>query len=232
MSATSSSPDWQRLLAAQRRLQTLVPGAVLVGGTAAALHLRHRTSLDGDHVLPDLQDRFDDVLARLEATPGWETVRIRPPVLILGSLDGVPTGIRQLRRQRALETVSIEGLRAPSLVEMARVKAWLLVERNTVRDYVDTVALLERVGEAGLAGFARTFASSYGRGPQAGPVLVELVEVLRAASPADAAAVDLRTYKDVIAPWNDLEEVRRRGAVLAAKLAGIALSGPDGGARA
>jgi hypothetical protein len=31
-------PDWERLLAAERHLQSLVPGAVLVGGTAAALH--------------------------------------------------------------------------------------------------------------------------------------------------------------------------------------------------
>ena len=31
-------PDWERLLAAERHLQHLVPGAVLVGGTAAAIH--------------------------------------------------------------------------------------------------------------------------------------------------------------------------------------------------
>jgi len=55
-------PDWERLLAAERHLQALVPGTVLVGGTAAALHARHRTSLDGDHVLEDLRGRFDDVL--------------------------------------------------------------------------------------------------------------------------------------------------------------------------
>lgn len=31
-------PAWERLLAAERHLQQLVPGTVLVGGTAAALH--------------------------------------------------------------------------------------------------------------------------------------------------------------------------------------------------
>ena len=36
--------DWERLLAAERQLQRLVPGAVLVGGTAAALHAGHRVS--------------------------------------------------------------------------------------------------------------------------------------------------------------------------------------------
>jgi hypothetical protein len=40
-------PDWERLLAAERHLQALVPGSVLVGGTAAAIHASHRQSLDG-----------------------------------------------------------------------------------------------------------------------------------------------------------------------------------------
>lgn len=64
-------PDWERLLAAERHLQALVPGSVLVGGTAAALHAGHRTSLDGDHVIADLRERFDEVLADLEAAAGW-----------------------------------------------------------------------------------------------------------------------------------------------------------------
>jgi hypothetical protein len=93
-------PEWERLLAAERHLQALVPGAVLVGGTAAALHAGHRRSLDGDHVLEDLRPRFDEVLATLEAAAGWQTARVRKPVAILGRLDGVMTGIRQLRRTR------------------------------------------------------------------------------------------------------------------------------------
>jgi hypothetical protein len=39
-------PDWERLLAAERHVQHLVPGAVLVGGTAAALHGGRRSMTD------------------------------------------------------------------------------------------------------------------------------------------------------------------------------------------
>ena len=131
-----------------------MPGAVLVGGTAAALHAGHRRSLDGDHVLEDLRPRFEEVLATLEAAAGWQTARVQKPVTILGRLDGVMTGIRQLRRTRPLETEIVSGLRVPTLAEMARVKAWLLATRHTVRDYLDTVVLLERLGEAGGAGGA------------------------------------------------------------------------------
>jgi hypothetical protein len=154
--------DWERLLAAERHLQYLVPGTTVVGDTAAALHARHRISMDGDHVLEDLRDRFDDVLATLEAVAGWQTARVRRPVLILGQLDGVLTGIRQLRRTRPLETEEVDGLRVPTLAEMARIKAWLVATRNTVRDYLDTVVLFERLGEEGLVSAMRPSTRSTG----------------------------------------------------------------------
>ncbi len=39
---------------------------------------------------------------------GWQTARVARPVQILGSLDGIETGIRQLRRNAPLETQEIE----------------------------------------------------------------------------------------------------------------------------
>lgn len=117
--------DWKRLLAAERRLQEVVPEAVLVRGTAAALHAGHRISLDGDHVIGDLRERFEEVLARLESTPGWKTERIQKPVLILGALDGCLSGLRQLRRSRPVDVDVVEGLRVPTLADMVRIKAWL-----------------------------------------------------------------------------------------------------------
>ena len=57
-SENDSLPDWERLLAAETHLQHLVPGAVLVGGTAAAIHAGHRMSMDADHILEDLRNRL------------------------------------------------------------------------------------------------------------------------------------------------------------------------------
>jgi hypothetical protein len=217
-------PDWERLLAAERHLQSLVPGAVLVGGTAAALHAGHRKSLDGDHILEDLRARFDDVLAELEAAAGWQTSRVQRPVVILGRLDGVMTGIRQLRRTRPLETELIKGLRVPTLGEMARVKAWLLATRHTVRDYLDTVVLLERLGEAETTRAFTSFDELYEQESGAS-VLVEVVERLGSADPADQAEVDLTTYKDLVAPWNDWSHVAERGRHWAKMLARGRLAG-------
>ena len=35
-------PEWERLLSSAAHLQKIVPGAVLVGGTAAAMYAHHR----------------------------------------------------------------------------------------------------------------------------------------------------------------------------------------------
>lgn len=217
-------PDWERLLAAERHLQALVPGTVLVGGTAAALHAGHRKSLDGDHVLEDLRPRFDAVLTALEAAAGWQTARVQRPVAILGQLDGVMTGIRQLRRAQPLETEEIAGLRVPTLSEMARVKAWLLGTRHTVRDYLDTVVLLERLGESAAgAAFAR-FDALYPQQGGASP-LSEVIERLAAAAPSDAPTVDLRSYKGLLPPWNDWAHLAARGRHWGGVLARLHLAG-------
>jgi hypothetical protein len=215
-------PDWERLLAAERHLQLLVPGSVLVGGTAAALHAGHRVSFDGDHVVADLAGRFDEVLADLEAAAGWETSRVRRPVLILGRLEGVLTGIRQLRRVQPLETEEIAGLRVPTLAEMARIKTWLLATRATTRDYLDVVVLFERLGEEGVHKALASLDEIYPQ-PGGASVLAEVVERLGAAQPVDAAEVDLTTYRGLRPPWNDWGFVVDNGRSWAQALARLLL---------
>jgi len=222
MCAPEQRDEWEQLLAAERHVQALVPGSVLVGGAAAALHAQHRVSLDGDHVLHDLRDRFDQVLADLESAAGWRTTRTQRPVLILGQLDDMLTGIRQLRRTRPLETETVAGLRVPTLAEMARIKVWLLATRDTVRDYLDATVLLERLGEehvrAAFAGFDTLYAQPTGASP-----LSEAVERLRAAQPRDLAQVELTTYRRLIPPWNDWTHVAARGQAWAVVLATVVL---------
>lgn len=225
MDSDPELPDWERLLVAERHLQHPVPGAVLVGGTAAANHAGHRVSMDDDHVLEDLRDRFEEVLAALESAAGWRTDRVQRPVPILGQLDGILTGIRQLRRTRPLETEEVAGVRVPTLAEMARIKAWLLVTRHTVRDYLDTVVLFERLGENGVAAALAPFDDIY-RQPGTSSPLTEVGERLAAAAPGDLAAIDLRTYRGLRPPWNDWRHVAQRGRYWATIVACLALEEP------
>ena len=122
-----------------------VTGSVALGGAVCALFAQHRTSIDIDFVLTDLKDRFQEVREHLFELSGWQEARFRVPVLILGSLDGIEVGYRQLRRSVPLETQEVEtpdgALIIPTLEELLRVKAFLGYERNYTRDFVDFAEL-------------------------------------------------------------------------------------------
>lgn len=204
---------WSRLLAVQRELQRYFPELVLVGGTASALHAHHRVSLDADHVLRDLRSNFDGVLSQLEGLASWQTARVKRPVLILGKLEGVETGIRQLRRTQPLETQTIEGIRVPTLPEMLRIKAWLVVTRNKTRDYLDTAALAKRLGvnravEA-LAPMDVLYPQKSGES-----VLRQLAKQLAEPLPDDLDDVNLRQYRELKAPWTSWEYVKSACLIL------------------
>jgi hypothetical protein len=204
---------WDDVQAAAVRLQRLLPDAVLVGGTGAALHAGHRISLDDDHVLTDLRERFDEILAHLEQTDGWVTARVNRPVLVLGSLDGVETGIRQLIRRRPLEVEEIEtpagSIRVPSLEEMLRVKAWLVLRRNATRDYLDVVALAERLGTEAAVRVLLELDLYYEDqvGPGGRRITTQLVRQLAEPVPYDLSDVDLRIYRQLLPPWRDWSNV-------------------------
>ena len=152
---TAPLPEWDLVLSAAAHLQRLLPEAVLVWGTASALHAGHRFSRDADHVLTDLNLRFNDVLAQLESVAGWKTARVQRPVQILGSLDGIETGVRQLIRDQPLETMRIEHhgefITVPTQGEILRIKGVLILKRNATRDYLDFVALAHHMGSEGVA---------------------------------------------------------------------------------
>jgi len=214
-------PSWDDVLAAAARLQRLVPDAVLVGGTAAAAHAKHRVSFDDDHVLEDLRTRFDDVLDHVEQAQGWRTARVNRPVLILGSLDGIETGIRQLARTRPLELEELDTpagtIRIPTLPEMLRVKAWLILRRNATRDYLDTVALAERLGgdEAGavVADLDAYYEDQLGAGGRR--IATQLAKQLAEPAPYDLSNVDLREYRHLEKRWQDWDNVARACEALA-----------------
>jgi hypothetical protein len=206
--ARVSERDWDDVLRAAARLQSIVPDAVLVGGTAAAEFAHHRVSFDDDHVLADLRDRFDTVLSDLEDTDGWITARVKRPVLILGSLDGVETGIRNLVRRVPLEVEVHETahgpIRVPTLHEMTRLKAWLVLVRNATRDYLDVVALADRVGPAAVE-VLLTIDDYYAdqRGFGGARIATQLARQLAEPQPYDLSEVDLQHYRRLEPRWRD-----------------------------
>jgi hypothetical protein len=206
------SETLQRVLESAARLQELVPEAVLVGGSAAALYAGHRESLDHDHVLTDLAERYAEVLDAVEASEGWATsVRAsKPPMTILGSLDGIEAGLRQLRRSRPLETCIVEvgpglELRVPTEEEALRIKAYLIVQRNAVRDYLDVVGLADRMGLDQAVQVLHGIDDYYvDRSQEFGSVLTQLVVALADPQPRDReVTAELQHYKGLLPRWQE-----------------------------
>lgn len=202
----------EQVLQSAARLQEVVPDAVLVGGSAAAMYAGHRESFDHDHVLTDLVDRYEAVLEAVEATEGWATsVRAsRPPFTIMGSLGGIEAGLRQLRRSRPLETCRVDvgdGLSvvAPTVDEALRVKAYLVVQRNVVRDYLDVAALADHVGHDNAVTVLEGIDDFYAdRSGEPASVLTSLVVALADPSPFDTEVTDeLPRYKGLDERWHE-----------------------------
>ena len=204
-------PDWEQVLASAARLQRILPGAVLVGGSASALYAEQRLSTDADHVLTDLRQRFDQALAELESIAGWKTARVTRPVQILGSLDGIETGVRQLIRDEPLETTQIEylgeKLTVPTEAEILRIKGVLILKRNATRDYLDFVALAEHMGAEKMVEALRPFDRLYPQHNEESAlqqVQIQLADPL----PYDLEELNLAEYRKLDPRWRDWQAVK------------------------
>jgi len=167
--------------------------------------------VDADHVLTDLRQRFDQALAELESVAGWRTARVTRPVQILGSLDGIETGVRQLIREEPLETVAVEYrgemLTVPTEPEILRIKAVLVLKRNATRDYLDFVALAEHMGAERMIEALRPFDQLYPQ-PNEESALQQLQIQLADPLPYDLEELDLAEYKNLDPHWRDWSTVR------------------------
>ncbi len=227
MARKSPAPELARVLESAARLQQLVPDAVLVGGSAAAWHAGHRVSFDHDHVLVDLNQRFDAVLEALEADPEFVLNRVAHGKIILGELGGIETGVRQLIRKVRLETERIalpsgRTLVVPTIAEALRIKAYLALKRNQTRDYVDIAALASDMGVDDAAQVLRDIDRYYAdvaRGDDA--VCSQVARQLAAPKPRDVSVTrQLHRYKGIQPPWDSWRNVCTMLANLAASMVG------------
>ena len=213
---TAPLPDWESVLSSAARLQRILPEAVLVGGTASAIHAAHRFSRDADHVLPDLRHHFDQVLAKLESVAGWKTARIQRPVQILGSLDGIETGVRQLIRDEPLETEVVACnvnqttvlITVPTEAEILRIKGVLILKRNATRDYLDFVALADQMGDKKVGNALQSLDRLYSNQGNDESPLQQLQIQLANVQPYDLEETSLAEYKNLKPRWHDWKAVK------------------------
>ena len=204
-----ASESFEHVIAEGVELQQQLPWLemVAVGGSAAAIHARHRYSTDVDHVTMFLRDKFDVVESRLEEWEDWKTNRVNRPVLVLGERHGVELGVRQQRRTVPLELVERHGLIIPTASEALRIKAFLATQRQATRDFLDIAALVDHLGlEESVRSLSYLNQIYDGKGNQT--AITRFAEVMEQ-PPTDLARVDLSSYRGIRPPYDAWEYVRR-----------------------
>lgn len=199
----------------------------MVGGAAAILYADHRESTDHDHVVADLADRFEMVLEAVEEDEGWATNRVTPGKVILGNLDGIEAGVRQMIRKAPLEITTVavpsgDELAVPTVEEILRIKAFLIVRRNQARDYLDLAALCEHIGVDRAAEALGRIDEYYAdQAESEDGVASQLTRQLAAPKPADSAVTgQLASYRRLRAKWRDWDAVRDVLGEVAARMVG------------
>ncbi len=196
-------------------------------GAAAILYADHRESQDHDHVVADLADRFEIVLEAVEGDGGWATNRVTPGKVILGNLDGIEAGVRQMIRRTPLEVSTIilpsgGEVTVPTLEETLRIKAFLLVRRNQTRDHLDLAALSEQLGLERAALTLSRIDDYYADQHQEGDgVASQLVRQLSEPRPADRSVTEqLSSYRRLRRRWSDWGAVTDVLGEVAVKMVG------------
>ncbi|MBA2295772.1 MAG: hypothetical protein H0W16_11645 [Actinobacteria bacterium] len=98
----------------------------------------------------------------------------------------------------------------PTLAEILRVKAWLVLRRNATRDYLDLVALADRIGDTDAARVLRGLDEYYDdqQGDGGRRIATQLAKQLAAPAPYDLSEVDLQHYRKLRPRWCDWQESR------------------------
>ena len=154
------------------------------------------------------------VLEAVEGDEGWATNRVTPGKVILGNLDGIEAGVRQMIRKVPLEVATVTlpsgagGDGADGRGDAAH-QGVPRVRRNQTRDYLDLAALSEHLGVDRAAETLARIDDYYADQDETGDgVASQLVRQLSDPQPADRSVIDqLPSYRRLRKRWSDWSTV-------------------------
>jgi hypothetical protein len=137
-----------------RELTALPDQFVLYGGTALALHLGHRNSVDFDFFSRDPLD-LSQLEGEIPFLAGAKIIQREKNTLSANVERGDPVkvsffGVPKLPQLEPAHVVEENNLKVASLLDLAGTKASVIQVRAEAKDYLDLDALM-RLGEVDLA---------------------------------------------------------------------------------
>lgn len=124
--------------------QNLPKGTYLGGGTAVALHLGHRRSVDLDFFTPtefvetQWEQRFTKELGFKLAQRDWQT--------LIGTIAGVKISLFGYKHKLIRKPGMFYSTQVASLPDLAAMKIETVVGRGTKRDFIDVYFLAQKYG--------------------------------------------------------------------------------------
>ena len=159
----------------------------------------------------------DHILESLEREGDWVTNRVVYGKIIPGELGGIETGIRQLIRKRPLEFQKMQigdfEPTVPTIEELIRIKSFLIIKRNQMRDYLDFAALSDKTGIAASVKIINNLDEYYTDDSadthvNLKPALSQLVCQLSNPNPKDFKNIgQLPDYKGTADKWKDWKNI-------------------------
>ena len=138
-------PSHQRALWAE--LRAVPPHFVLYGGTAIALRLGHRQSVDFDFMTHE-SFRADELARSIPFLETAERLQSRADTLTVSVDRGLPVAVSffgglRLGRVGTPDRATENGVRIASLLDLAGTKAAVLQQRAEAKDYLDLHAIIQ-----------------------------------------------------------------------------------------
>jgi hypothetical protein len=212
--AGTNQNHWENMVNAGITAQKAVNEAIPIGGTIASLYANHRLSYDLDHLLMNLKGEFTEILELLSDVPGWKLAKKTTDKVILGSIDGVDVGFRQIKRRKPLATTVVKTSRGdwriPTFGEMVNLKAAMVAVRTATRDFLDLVALFDAAENDGKVVDNIMRIDTDFEGLQSHSLLLSLSQHLADPCPDDLGSVDLSNYRGLSRKYQNWNETRER----------------------
>jgi hypothetical protein len=121
--------------------EPLISAFFLAGGSALALHLGHRISLDLDF-FSQREYSMPELLARFQAL-GRLSIESQSPDTFVGELNGVRLSFFTYPYPLLGEVVLCEGIQLASLLDIALMKIAAIGQRGRKRDFIDLYFLCQ-----------------------------------------------------------------------------------------
>lgn len=189
----------------------------LGGGTAVAVHLRHRESADLDFFYHDSSVELEELAEQLSRVGPFAITR-RAPGTLRGLFDGTKVEFLhadEVRPQLLLrEPTEVAGLRVAALEDLMAMKLKVIGDRGEARDYFDVMSIDEN-GAVTLEDGIALFLERYELAPssEALPQLISALGYLDDVEQDDSLPID----KPALARWWQerqprlVRELSRRG---------------------